>query len=48
MEWHSDGGEGEATVLLSLTGIAADMGAVRVMPGSHKDYVEGIGHAEVQ
>ncbi|RYH32308.1 hypothetical protein EON65_00820 [archaeon] len=47
MEWHSDGSAGEATVLLSLTGITEDMGPVRVMPRSHKDYVDGTGHSEV-
>lgn len=47
MEWHSDGALGEVTMLITFTGIKESMGPVRIMPGSHMDYVEGIGHAEV-
>eukprot|EP01039_Chlorochromonas_danica_P002142 gene2142-2336_t len=46
MEWHSDGALGEVTMLITFTGIKESMGPVRIMPGSHMDYVEGIGHTE--
>ncbi len=48
MEWHSDGAEGEATILLGLQDVAPEQGSLRVIPGSHLRYVEGIGHDEVR
>lgn len=48
MEWHSDGAAGEATVLMSVDDIDESMGSLRVVPGSHKRYVAGIGHDEVR
>jgi 2-keto-3-deoxy-galactonokinase len=47
MEWHSDGAKGEATILLGLQNVSPDQGSLRVVPGSHMRYVEGIGHDEV-
>jgi hypothetical protein len=47
MEWHSDGGKGEFTMLLGLEDVNADMGALRMVPRSHLNYVEGVGHDEV-
>lgn len=44
MEWHSDGSEGECTVLLSLANIQRETGALCVVPKSHKEYVLGVGH----
>eukprot|EP01038_Epipyxis_sp_PR26KG_P012079 gene12079-16164_t len=46
MEWHSDGAEGEFTILMSIENIESEMGSLRVVPGSHLLYVEGIGHDE--
>ena len=46
MEWHSDGARGEATILLGLENVSPDMGCLRVVPGSHLQYVDGIGHEE--
>lgn len=40
MEWHSDGGAGEYTVLLALDGILETQGALLLIPGSHEDYSE--------
>jgi len=47
MEWHSDGSNGEATVLMSFEDIDYEQGALRVIPNSHKIYLEDIGHDEV-
>jgi Rieske Fe-S protein len=47
MEYHSDGAEGEYTVLFSMEKICSDMGCLKIIPSSHKEYVEGIGHAHV-
>lgn len=47
MEWHSDGPRGEATILLALEDVSPEQGCLRVIPGSHKIYVEGVGHTEV-
>ena len=47
MEWHSDGPKGEATILMALEDVAPEQGSLRVVPGSHKVYVDGIGHTEV-
>lgn len=47
MEWHSDGAKGEATILLGLQNVSPDQGSLRVVPGSHLRYVDGIGHDEV-
>lgn len=47
MQWHSDGAQGEATMLLSLDGIDDDMGCLKIVPGSHRKYVPGTGHSEV-
>ena len=46
MEWHSDGGKGEATVLMSLEDLKVEMGQLRVVPTSHQKYVDGVGHTE--
>jgi hypothetical protein len=48
MEWHSDGSNGEATVLMSFDDIDYEQGALRVIPNSHKIYVDDVGHDEVQ
>lgn len=45
MELHSDGCRGENTVLLSFDDISFEQGPLLVSPGSHHDYVDGIGHA---
>jgi ectoine hydroxylase-related dioxygenase (phytanoyl-CoA dioxygenase family) len=47
MEWHSDGAEGEATVLMAVEDVNEEVGSVRVVPGSHLLYVPGVGHEEV-
>lgn len=47
MEWHSDGPRGESTVLMALEDIEPEQGFLRVIPGSHRLYVDGIGHTEV-
>jgi ectoine hydroxylase-related dioxygenase (phytanoyl-CoA dioxygenase family) len=47
MEWHSDGAEGEATVLMAVEDVNESMGSLRVVPGSHLMYVPGVGHEEV-
>ena len=47
MEWHSDGSNGEATVLMSFEDIDYEQGALRVIPNSHKIYVDDVGHDEV-
>jgi hypothetical protein len=38
MEWHADGGAGEATVLLSLADVADAQGALGIVPASHTRY----------
>ena len=43
MEWHSDGAEGEATVLMSLSDLLVTQGVLHVIPFSHKEYIPGIG-----
>ncbi len=48
IEWHSDGAKGEFTMLLGLDDVSNDMGALRIVPGSHLEYVDGIGHDEVR
>lgn len=48
MEWHSDGAKGEFTMLLAVEDVTADMGAVRIVPRSHLQYVDGVGHEEVK
>ena len=47
MEWHSDGSRGEATVLMAIEDIDPDMGYLFVVPGSHREYKDGVGHEEV-
>ena len=47
MEWHSDGPRGEATVLLALDDVDHEQGSLRIVPGSHNVYVDGVGHTEV-
>ena len=47
MEWHSDGSRGEATVLMTLEDIDPTMGSLHVIPGSHHEYIDGVGHEEV-
>lgn len=41
MEWHADGGEGEATVLLSLSNQPSERGSLGLVPGSHMHYQPG-------
>lgn len=48
MEWHSDGPKGEFTILMALEDVTAEQGSLRAVPGSHKVYVDGEGHSEVQ
>ena len=48
MEWHSDGSRGEATVLMALEDVDSTMGSLHVVPGSHHEYKDGVGHEEVQ
>ncbi len=48
MEWHSDGAQGEATVLMSVEDVDEALGALRVIPKSHLLYVPGVGHTEVE
>ena len=38
MELHADGGEGEATVLLSLQPVPREVGALALVPGTHVAY----------
>jgi ectoine hydroxylase-related dioxygenase (phytanoyl-CoA dioxygenase family) len=47
MQWHSDGAWGESTILMSLFDFQRDFGVLKVVPGSHYQYVEGIGYDEV-
>ena len=47
MEWHSDGAKGEFTMLLGLDDVEEIVGSLRIVPKSHLEYVEGIGHDEV-
>ena len=47
MEWHSDGAEGEYTVLFSLDNITVDQGTLGVVPGSHSMFVPGVGHGDL-
>ena len=47
MEYHSDGAAGEFTVLFCVDDIVSDMGSLNIVRGSHTEYVEGVGHAEV-
>jgi 2-keto-3-deoxy-galactonokinase len=47
MEWHSDGAKGEFTILVGLEDVSPDQGFLRVVPGSHMRYVDGVGHEEV-
>ena len=42
MEWHSDGPKGEATILMSLWDIDSSVGSLRVVPGSHLRYIDGV------
>ena len=44
MEWHSDGSKGECTVLLSLSDIEEEQGSIGVVPYSHTEFIDGIGH----
>jgi ectoine hydroxylase-related dioxygenase (phytanoyl-CoA dioxygenase family) len=41
MEWHADGGRGEATVLLSLCDEPPERGELGIVPGSHVHYQPG-------
>jgi hypothetical protein len=47
MEWHSDGSKGECTILMALEDVSPEQGSLRVVPGSHRIYVDGVGHTEV-
>ena len=47
MEWHSDGGEGEFTVLMALEDVAEEQGTLGVVPESHRKYVPGFGHGDI-
>eukprot|EP01041_Mallomonas_annulata_P003786 gene3786-7520_t len=47
MEWHSDGAAGECTVLMALEDIPADRGSLGIVPGSCEEYLDGIGHEEI-
>ena len=47
MEFHSDGPRGENTVLLAVgADVPLGAGALLLVPGSHRLYVDGVGHAE--
>jgi ectoine hydroxylase-related dioxygenase (phytanoyl-CoA dioxygenase family) len=48
MEYHSDGALGEYTVLFSVDDMAYDMGCLKIIPLSHKEYVDGVGHENVR
>jgi hypothetical protein len=49
MEWHSDGAKGEYTMLMSIIeDVTWEMGSLRIVPGSHLEYVDGTGHDEVK
>lgn len=48
MQWHSDGADGEATMLLSFDGIDEDMGVLKLVPRSYMEYVSGVGYDEVR
>lgn len=48
MEWHSDGPRGEFTILMALEDVSAEQGSLRVVPASHRVYVDGQGHTEVK
>lgn len=48
MQWHSDGADGEATMLLSFDGITEDMGVLKLVPRSYMEYVSGVGYDEVR
>ena len=47
MEWHSDGPRGEATILMALEDVSYEQGCLRAVPGSHRIYIDGVGHTEV-
>lgn len=47
MELHSDGPEGENTVLMAFDDIDYSMGSLLTVPGSHDRYVEGKGHGSI-
>ena len=47
MEWHSDGAAGEFTILMTMRDVESVQGCLKIVPRSHLEYVEGIGHASV-
>jgi hypothetical protein len=47
MEWHSDGEEGEFTVLLALDDIPHEVGSLGFIPGSYRQFIPGTGHGNV-
>ena len=47
MEWHSDGSEGEYTVLMALVDVTQEQGTLGVVPGSHLAFVPGRGHGDI-
>lgn len=47
MEWHSDGAEGEFTMLMGLYDVPMEMGPLKILPKSHLLYQDGVGHLNV-
>jgi hypothetical protein len=48
MEFHSDGPRGENTMLMTIIeSVDAAQGALMVVPRSHKEYVDGVGHGQI-
>ena len=47
MEFHSDGAKGENTVLMSMYDIEREQGELLVIPRSHLEYKNGVGHGEI-
>lgn len=47
MEWHSDGGAGENTCLMTLSDLLPEQGVLRISPKSHTRYKDGVGHENI-
>jgi hypothetical protein len=48
MEFHSDGPRGENTMLMTINeNVSAEQGALMVVTRSHKEYVDGVGHGQI-
>ena len=47
MEWHSDGSEGECTMLMSIDDISPITGSLCISPASQLEYKLGEGHTQI-